>query len=140
MVPQRMQSKRIKGFDLQLASLALNGLPAVLVTRPGPYGNPFIVGRDGTAKQCVAKFRRAWADAIECAKRNRTPYMPLGKTVYLGHIIGKNLACFCREDAPFCHADVLLEITRDRTIDGCALALRDSSIHRVPEIAGALEG
>jgi hypothetical protein len=39
--PQRIQRKRIKGYDLQLASLALNGLLAVSVTRPGKFGNPF---------------------------------------------------------------------------------------------------
>jgi hypothetical protein len=82
----------------------------VNVTRPGPYGNPFIVGVDGDAEQCVKQFRECWEHAIACAKRDRTPYMPFGKPIYLGPLIGKNLACFCREDAPFCHANVLLEL------------------------------
>lgn len=103
--PQRIHRKRTKGWKMPENT--------VNVTRPGPYGNPYIVGHDGSAQECVEKFRKAWIDAITCAKRDRTPYMPFGKPIYLGPLIGKNLACFCREDAPFCHADVLLELARD---------------------------
>lgn len=39
--PVRVQRKRVAGFDLQAESVALNGLPAVVVTRPGKWGNPF---------------------------------------------------------------------------------------------------
>lgn len=41
MTPQRIRLSRAKGFNLQAASLALNGLPAVNVARPGKWGNPF---------------------------------------------------------------------------------------------------
>ena len=40
MIPVRIQMKRTKGFDLQEYSQSINGLPAVLVTRPGKWGNP----------------------------------------------------------------------------------------------------
>ncbi|WP_420104105.1 DUF4326 domain-containing protein [Bosea sp. (in: a-proteobacteria)] len=39
--PVRLQLSRRKGFDLQALSHATNGLPAVKVSRPGPWGNPF---------------------------------------------------------------------------------------------------
>lgn len=39
--PVRIQRKRVAGFDLQAESVALNGLPAAVVTRPGKWGNPF---------------------------------------------------------------------------------------------------
>lgn len=39
--PIRIQRKREKGFRLQTISAELNGLPAVCVTRPGKWGNPF---------------------------------------------------------------------------------------------------
>lgn len=39
--PQRLRLSRVKGFDLQAASQATNGLPAVNVARPGKWGNPF---------------------------------------------------------------------------------------------------
>lgn len=40
-LPVRLQLSRRKGFDLQALSQATNGLPAVKVTRRGPWGNPF---------------------------------------------------------------------------------------------------
>lgn len=39
--PVRLQLSRKKGFDLQAWSRQVNGLPAVKVTRPGKWGNPF---------------------------------------------------------------------------------------------------
>lgn len=39
--PQRLQLSRRKGFRLQTASRALNGLPAVNVARPSKWGNPY---------------------------------------------------------------------------------------------------
>ena len=101
-MPKRVQRKRTKGWRMPPNTVS--------VTRPGPYGNPYRVGRDGTADQCVELFRRAWEAAIECANMPpRAPPMPFGKPVYLGPLKGKNLACFCSLDQP-CHADVLLEI------------------------------
>jgi hypothetical protein len=43
--PVRLRLSRAKGFNLQAASRALNGLDAVKVTRPGKYGNPFNFSR-----------------------------------------------------------------------------------------------
>jgi hypothetical protein len=92
----------------------------VSVCRPGPYGNPFMVGRDGDAAGCVAQYRAEWTRAVASAKRDRTPYMPFGKPVYLGPLIGKNLACWCaltdKDGNPVpCHADVLIEIANSPT-------------------------
>ena len=42
--PVRLQLSRRKGYSLQAATIAANGLPAVNVARPGPWGNPFRVG------------------------------------------------------------------------------------------------
>lgn len=82
----------------------------VNVSRPGPYGNPFIVGRNGTAEECVGKFRDAWERALVLARMEpRSPPMPFNGPVFLGPLIGKNLACWCPLDQP-CHADVLLKI------------------------------
>jgi hypothetical protein len=112
--PIRLRLSRAKGFDLQAASLAANGLEAVSVTRGlgRKWGNPWKVGdthllsdksgrvyarRKGmTAEEAVAKFR-----AREC-----TPYR---SAEIARELRGKNLACWCALDAP-CHADVLLEI------------------------------
>lgn len=84
--PQRIQRQRIKGWRMPPNTVS--------VTRPGRYGNPYRVGPDGTAQECVDKFR---ANMPEFAKE-----------AYRNELRGKNLACFCPLDQP-CHADVLLE-------------------------------
>ena len=77
----------------------------MMINMQSKYGNPFIVGQHGTAAECVAKYREAW----ERTMRYDYPYAPFGEPIYLGPLIGKDLACFCKLSDP-CHADVLLEI------------------------------
>jgi hypothetical protein len=104
--PQRIQRKRVKGFDMQAVSMALNGLEAVSVARPGKYGNPYVVGevnRDTgeivTLEKCLEYYefylkRKYQGDALR---------------EFLEPLKGKNLACFCSLDSK-CHADVLLRL------------------------------
>lgn len=69
----------------------------VKVCRPGKWGNPFIVGKDGDALQCVELYECLTADwRTEQAEA-------------LAELRGKNLACWCKPGAP-CHADVLLSL------------------------------
>lgn len=68
----------------------------VSVCRPGKFGNPYIVGKDGTPAECVFKFRRY----IDVFLDNEA----------FAELRGKNLACWCKLDQP-CHADVLLEVS-----------------------------
>jgi len=58
--PARIQLKRTKGFNLQSVSANLNGLPAVFVSRPARYGNPFKIGLLGvySNEDAVNKFQR----------------------------------------------------------------------------------
>lgn len=72
---------------------------AVYVGRPSVFGNPFVVGKDGTREQ-VIKFYETWVHdqprLIDHIKKT---------------LKGKDLVCFC---APLpCHADVLLKIAND---------------------------
>lgn len=74
---------------------------AVYVGRPSKWGNPFVIGRDGTREEAIARYKR----------------YALGR--YLDHndnfahelhaeVTGHDCVCWC---APLpCHADVLLEI------------------------------
>ena len=71
----------------------------VSVCRPGKWGNPFKVGIDGNAAECVKKFRD---DILHPNSRLGFDYDDIAE------LKGKNLACFCRLDQP-CHADVLLD-------------------------------
>ena len=117
-MPVRLRLSRAKGFNLQDASRAANGLECVKVSRPGKWGNPFFVlpnsepGRSfgkaewgnqtwavPTAEDAVACYAEMMASDGDGAKERRAA---------LHELRGKNLACWCG-DGP-CHADVLLEL------------------------------
>jgi hypothetical protein len=67
---------------------------SVYVGRPTKWGNPFVIGKDGTREEVIAKYREyALAKGLDKLAREE--------------LRGKNLSCWC---APLpCHADVLLE-------------------------------
>jgi hypothetical protein len=100
--PIRLRLSRRAGFSLQRHSRAMNGLSAVNVARPSKWGNPFLVGKQGTAAECVALYQEF---AAECVALYRGPVQAPATR----ELRGKNLACWCALDAP-CHADVLLEM------------------------------
>lgn len=108
--PVRIQLSRKKGFRLQEASLAVNGLACVKVDRSTRWGNHIVVGaprgvgyRPWTAEAAVAQYREDMEAAID-------PDRPDGSDpLDLSPLRGKNLACWCPADEP-CHADVLLEL------------------------------
>ena len=95
--PLRLTLSRRKGFNLQAVSHAANGLPATTVVRPGRWGNPFVIGRDGTQAECVARYR-AWL---------ALPQQAMLRHAARAALRGSNLACWCASGTP-CHADVLL--------------------------------
>lgn len=73
---------------------------AVYVGRPSMWGNPFVIGRDGTREEVIAKYRAGLA-ALD----------PLVLAVRLGQLADRNptaLACWCAPEP--CHADVLAEL------------------------------
>jgi hypothetical protein len=91
--PTRIQYSRARGRRA--------ALPAVLVSGPTRWRNPFLIGEDGTAnrERAVAEFRAALLEgrlevSVEDVQRQ---------------LKGQNLACWCPLDRP-CHADVLLEV------------------------------
>jgi hypothetical protein len=116
--PQRMQVSRHAGFNLQQASLALNGLPARLVTRPGPWGNPFSIA-DMAAKYGLDRAA-AQAKAVGLAEQwlrgtidpALSPGDPPSRETIRRELAGHNLACWCKPGTP-CHADVLIELAND---------------------------
>src|ERR1700749_1257758 len=88
-----------QGFNLQVASRAANGLKAVTAARPGRWGNPFVVGCDGTQSDCVARYC-AWLALPGQAELPRATRPTL---------CGSNFACWCASGAP-CHGDILLAL------------------------------
>ena len=74
-----------------------DGLPggAVYIGRPSKWGNPFVIGRDGTRGQVIAKFR-------DYLLRNERLMADLRE------LRGKDLVCWCAPCA--CHGDVLVAL------------------------------
>ena len=77
MRPLRIVLSRRGGFELQAMSLALNGLPAQSVARPGPWGNPFTIGavmdetgldKDAAQVEAVSRYGRWVAGEIDGPK------------------------------------------------------------------------
>lgn len=69
---------------------------AIYIGRPSPYGNPFIVGKEGNREEVILKFKK-YIESNETLK-----YM------VKQHLKGKDLVCYCAPLA--CHGDILLEI------------------------------
>lgn len=72
-----------------------HGVPAgaVYIGRGSKWGNPFVIGRDGTREDVIAKYREYLL------------YSDLALQVI--ELKGKDLVCFCSPQA--CHGDVLIE-------------------------------
>lgn len=119
--PVGIKLRRTARWNLQTVSLALNGLPARAVARPGPCGNPWTVAaaREAgysaddrqLAQWCVDLFRE-WATG----NRNSITRLLVDGEARLARLLkilpelrGHNLACHCELDMP-CHRNVLLEL------------------------------
>ncbi|MCK5612111.1 DUF4326 domain-containing protein [Candidatus Pacearchaeota archaeon] len=101
-MPKRYQRKRIRGWRK-----ADHCPDAVFVGRGTKWGNPFAVGGPRlhgsiayTNEGSVSLFK----DELKAGH--------LGFTIedVKRELKGKDLMCWCREDEPWCHGDVLLEI------------------------------
>lgn len=95
----------------------------VNVARPGKWGNPFLVGRDGTRAQCVAKFVVlqqgfiALTDSVDVDVQ-LAMWQRLRRSAK--ELRGKDLACWCPLDGAPCHADVLLHLANGGPLPGWA--------------------
>lgn len=102
---ERVQLSRKKGWRMPPNT--------VNVARPSKWGNPFVVGRDGTREECVVYYRILMSGYL-CVSSKATPDEQKSVNSYvarnLHRLKGKNLACWCRLDGKPCHADVLLEL------------------------------
>jgi hypothetical protein len=67
----------------------------VYVGRPSMWGNPFVIGRDGTRDQVIHKYRVWLMDQPELLAA-------------VPSLAGRALICWCSPQP--CHADVLAEL------------------------------
>lgn len=104
MTPIEVQRRRSKGWKIPPNTLS--------VTRPGPWGNPFVVGEFGTREECVKAHKILLMGFIYVGPN---PSMKEQKKYYnfvkenIHKLKGKNLACFCKIGDP-CHRQILLKI------------------------------
>ena len=67
----------------------------VYIGRGGKWGNPFVIGKDGTRSEVIEKYR-LWIKTQPDLMNS------------LHELRGKVLGCWCAPDA--CHGDVLMEL------------------------------
>lgn len=63
---------------------------AIFIGRGSPWGNPYVIGRDGWRDEVCDKF-----------EKKRLPYLDLTK------LVGHDLVCYCKPAR--CHGDAILE-------------------------------
>lgn len=74
-------------------------IDAIYVGRGTPFGNPFVIGKDGDRNEVCDKFE-------EMIHKNENL-----KKLVKEKLKGKNLVCFCSPKR--CHADTLLKIANE---------------------------
>ena len=71
----------------------------VYIGRPSLWGNPFVIGKDGSREEVVKKYETYIRSRLEKEPNLKSELLKLG---------GKKLGCYCAPQA--CHGDVLLKI------------------------------
>lgn len=72
--------------------------PYVYIGRPSMWGNPFVIGKDGTRRQVIEKYEQYIKSRPDLLSN-------------LHALVGKNLGCYC---SPLpCHGDVLVKLCKE---------------------------
>lgn len=101
-MPARIQRKREKGWRLPEG--------AICVTRPGRWGNPFVIGKPAPRPALSPGPDVIVRDAAHAVRLYRAWINTQGRSNGMIPILGgHDLACWCPLGTP-CHGDVLLEL------------------------------
>lgn len=102
--PYRVRLSRKKGWRIPPDTVS--------VARPGKWGNPYIVGKDGTRAQCAGLYYTLLGGFIDFSGKltvdEQLAIWRRGQRS-LADLKGKNVACWCSLDGP-CHGDILLAL------------------------------
>ena len=101
-IPQRIQRRRVKGWRKPPGAIACS--------RPGPWGNPFIVGVDGTLEECIAFYVCLMAGLYNLKSRASLEEQETARAYVYKHINelrGGDLMDWCPTNGP-CHVNWLL--------------------------------
>ena len=70
---------------------------SVYIGRPSKWGNPFVIGPDGTREEVIEKYRK---------------YILFSDLIHdIPELVGKDLVCWC-SPAP-CHGDILVSLAQE---------------------------
>lgn len=72
----------------------------VYIGRPGPWGNPYVIGQHGTREEVIAMYETYVRGNSELMAR-------------LPELRGKVLGCWCAPKP--CHGDVLIRLVEEAT-------------------------
>lgn len=86
---------RERSFEAMKVAHCKKQREGVYIGRPSRFGNPFVIGRDGTREEVIAKYR-AWI----MTQPDLLAALP--------ELRGQDLLCWCAPKP--CHGDVLLEL------------------------------
>ncbi len=79
-----------------------SGTPGEYIGRPSVLGNPFVIGRDGTRDEVIAKYRVWLNDQLH---ESEAVGRELSRLTDLARDGDLNLVCWCAPQA--CHGDVV---------------------------------
>lgn len=72
----------------------------VYIGRGSKWGNPFVIGKDGTREEVIEKYKHYIVECVFNGELSVDDFHDLK---------GERLGCFCKPKA--CHGDVLVELT-----------------------------
>jgi len=91
--PQVLNKKKLRG----------SAPNAVYIGRPTIWGNPFLIGRDGSRADVITKYEDWLAEQPDLLAQ-------------LDRLRGRHLVCWCAPQP--CHGDVLLRLANAPTLCG----------------------
>jgi hypothetical protein len=71
----------------------------IYIGRPGPWGNPFVIGRHGDRDRCIDNYELELRQRLAQSSDLRMALLQLD---------GKRLGCYCHPRR--CHGDVLIKL------------------------------
>ena len=72
------------------------------IMRGSRWGNPFVVGLDGTLEECLVMFRQYAEFRVRV------------QSSWLKRLVGKDLWCCCKPKD--CHGDILVEMVKELVV------------------------
>lgn len=114
MTTKRIRLSRAKGYRLPRN--------AVNVARPSHWGNPFVVGKDGTREECVSLYALMLGGCLALSTGPSIAEQQAASAhvwANIDSLKGLDLACWCALDGKPCHADVLMVLANEKARKGC---------------------